>query len=339
MRKPVYLVGILVTSASLLLTTGCTQKISSQQLPETKASAYPALLTQNVQNLIDQVNQAIANADQTLDSEALTERVSGPALSMRQALYQLKESGQDLTISSFPTESEAVTQTASSSWPKAVFNITKADDSNTKYVQVIRQSDAHTPYQLYQWMRILPDLEDRKTVIPNTNVVAQGSSIIANDDSSQLAFTPSQAAAIWAEVALNDQSENAASIVVDQQISQMRTEQSNLAAAIGEAGSLSATVELEDPEQSVLAIEVAGSQGALVTATYRYTTTLSEVSSSKPIVMSGSVATLLGDGGKVTAQASWTSLINILLYVPAKSAQDLTIQAVAAEQIMIEASK
>lgn len=338
MRRLTQVLGTSLVLVSLLGISACSkepQAIEVTQPP--KPTPYPALSTENVQAVLRKVNDAVVAGDKANSAAPLKDRVSGSALAMRTAQYKLHAGDKNFKIAPFPTQSEVVTQTASIDWPKAIINVTKADSSNTKYIQVIRQETATDPYRMWQWMRLLPDADETATVIPNTDVVAQGSKLYDPNQAGKLVMSPKQAAQLWAEVSLDKKHKNAKQVVLDKQTEQMRAEQAALAKAIGDSGTLKSTVQLDKPEQNLLSFGVSYDKGALVAVTYRYTTELSGVKKEKPVVLNKAVSTIAGKTAKITSSGSWTSLVTVLLWVPAKEAKSQKIQALGADQVLIEA--
>ena len=135
-----------VTAASCLAITslaGCTSAAERKEVPSSSPTeTYPALRVEQVDPILKAINSALAAGDAKIDAGALKPRVAGPALTMRTAQYQMHQKNDRAVPTALPASSEITTVTSGNKWPRALLNVTGADSSGAKYVEIIRQNQA-----------------------------------------------------------------------------------------------------------------------------------------------------------------------------------------------------
>ncbi|WP_122820184.1 hypothetical protein [Varibaculum vaginae] len=325
-----------VTTCTLALASlsGCTTTAQRKEIPTpTKTESYPALRTEQVDPVLKAVNAALEAADKSFDPKDLGGRVAGPALEMRSAQYKMHQKNSNSSPTTLPASSELSTVTSGNSWPRSLLNVTGADKNGAKYVEVIRQSKATDPYQLWQWMQLLP-----KASLPETDVVARGSKTLDLKDSSKLLLSPEKAINTWAATVFDEKAKNADKVFVDPLMEGKREELKSLKEGIGSAGKVATSISPLEMKKNTLAIDLPAKKGALVATTYTQEVQLTEVASDKPITLSGDVVNLLDDG-KVKEKATWNRVICVLLQIPPKNTKGGKIRVVAASEVLTAASK
>ena len=335
MRKVRVLLSL--TAASCLAITslaGCTSVAQRKEVPKSTTTAtYPALQVEQIDPIIKAVNAALAAGDSKFDAGALKPRVAGPALSMRTAQYQMHQKNNQAVPTALPTSSEITTVTSGNNWPRALLNVTGADSSGAKYVEIIRQNQATSPYQLWQWMQLLP-----KASLPETDVVARGSKILDLASNSNLLLSPEAAVNTWAQTVFDAKAKNADKVFVDPLMEGKRSELKSLTEGVGNAGKVASTITPADLKNNTLAFNLPAKNGALVATTYTQEVKLTDVAQDKPVTLSGDVVNLL-DNGKVTKQASWNRIICVLLQIPPKGTKDGKVRVIAASEVLTAAAK
>ncbi len=335
MRKVRVLLSL--TAASCLAITslaGCTSVAQRKEVPKSTTTAtYPALQVEQIDPIIKAVNAALAAGDAKFDAGALKPRVAGPALSMRTAQYQMHQKNNQAVPTALPASSEITTVTSGNNWPRALINVTGADSSGAKFVEIIRQNQATSPYQLWQWMQLLP-----KASLPETDVVARGSKTLDLASDANLLLSPEAAVNTWAQTVFDAKAKNADKVFVDPLMEGKRSELKSLTEGVGNAGKVASTITAADLKNNTLAISLPEKNGALVATTYTQEVKLTDVAQDKPVTLSGDVVNLL-DNGKVTKQASWNRVICVLLQIPPKGTKDGKVRVIAASEVLTAAAK
>ncbi|MBD3689922.1 hypothetical protein H8R18_02680 [Nanchangia anserum] len=318
-------------SAALLASgvAGCGQS-QLRSDAELDTSAYPALSTTQVDDVLDSLAHTLETADKDRTSESLQARLENPALSMRLSQYRLNAANKDLAVPSLVADPVAVSVSKGPAWPRAILDVTGAADGATPLVLVLRQADARSPYRLWQWMHLLP-----KQSVPPTAAVAAGSQLRDAADGKDLAMSGQQAKDAWAKSVTDADAQKSAGIDTDEFMANIRDEQKNWQQAIGQTGTLSYTV---SPADDLLVFSDEDG-GALVATSYTYRTDVAIKSGEGGIEMGGDVGALLGEGGKVTGKAHWTYTITVLIHVPAADADNASTRVIAGEKVLTEATR
>lgn len=304
-------------------------------LPTPKSTPEQVVLAVDPTNLpkvLNSINETITKADSEKNKDLLTTRADGPALKMRLALYLLAEKS-DYKITSFPTGSESTTVSLSKTWPRVIINVTRADNTNQKYVEILTQNSPKSGFKLSQWMRLLPG-----TTFPATTVAGKGSELIDIKNSHKLAISPEEAINKW-PIALNKGDSPEAKLFIANDFSKaLSAEPGKLREAIKDSGG-KLNAELTPVKDKNTSITIALPDGrALTSATYQYNFKTSGIKKYKPLVFSNALGKLLGDGGKVKNSASWSKTITVLFLIPKAGSKD-GIQILGAENIITDTKK
>lgn len=304
-------------------------------LPTPKANPEQAVLAVNPTNLpkvITGFTTTITQADKDKNKDLLATRAVGPALKMRTALYQLADKS-DYSVTPFPAGSESTTVSLSKNWPRIIFNITRPDDKNQKYLEILTQDGPQAGFKISQWMRLLPG-----STFPATAVAGKGSKIVDQKESKKLVLSPEQAISKW-PTAIGKKNSAEAKFFVENDFSKgLAEEPTKLQEAIkGSGAKLSTELKVVKDRYASVSLELPDG-GVLTSATYQYNFKVTDVKSNKPLVFADALGKLLGDNGKIKSSASWTKTITVLFLIP-KSDSKAKIQVLAAENIITDTAK
>ena len=129
--------------------TGC----APEELPKAEPApapteAGPAVTDEQVTAILSRIGDSVDTADADLDADQLKKRVSGPALSQREAAYKVKDKADDFTLPpAIATDEVLVNHTsATDMWPRVTSVIAKDADSETTQLLVLAQHDARADY-------------------------------------------------------------------------------------------------------------------------------------------------------------------------------------------------
>lgn len=319
----------LAASLSLSLLAGCGSTKELDAPAPSQATAYPSLTDKQVAQVIDQIDKALKAGDAANDPKPLDARLENPARTMRAAQYAIKAADAQQGFEQIPTKPVSVTVTSTTKWPRAIVDVTAAPPNSLPYILVIRQHDAHSPYRLWQWMRLLPGKS-----VPATAIVKKGSPAVAPDSKKGLKLTPLQARDMWAAAVLDPQAQQG-KVVEDALMSSIRAEQKQLADAIGDSGTVAGHIQ---PGADVVAVALS-TGGVLVAANYAYRTDVTVNEGRPGIRAQGNIGLLLGEEGTITSKAHWVYEVTTLLQIPPASAKNQQIEVIGGEKVLFEAAR
>lgn len=282
---------------------------------------------ERLQEILDEVNAALTEADAESNSEKSSARVVGPAADLRQAEYDLSKVTED-PVSALSTESQLSIVAATDEWPRTVFVATTIpDDANLPLLLALVQETPRSVYQLWSWVRILPGTE-----LPQTAAAAVGSPPVAAD-SEDLLVAPSAVVKQYVDL-LNegdDDSEYAENFADDSFRELVAKEVSDLNSAVSDAGkaTISSAVRTDD---GVLALQTYDG-GAIVFASIT-----SDLRVEKTVPRGTlKVGKILAYGGDQTVlmDTPLTAhyIATLALYVPPAGSED-TIEVLGAERVL-----
>ncbi|MBR5949863.1 MAG: hypothetical protein IKZ87_00345, partial [Actinomycetaceae bacterium] len=155
-RKSFILFPLVLTVASLGL-SGC----STAALPTPSVSSpdpHPALSEEGLASINSSLFDVLDTAESTLETEALSSRLSGPALVERNLAYKKKSLlGEATTVPSLSKDIKFSTVSQGDVYPRLVVEVTGASEGeNLQRLNVLLQPTARHNWTLWGAMRILP---------------------------------------------------------------------------------------------------------------------------------------------------------------------------------------
>ncbi|MCL1900025.1 MAG: hypothetical protein FWG11_05885 [Promicromonosporaceae bacterium] len=188
-----HLRGIGVGVVVALALTACASEVP--ELTEPADIAGAALSLEQNQRVLDQLNEVLAQATETLDPAGLSERLTGPALDLR--IRQLEVAailGHTNLVTYFPALYLRDILPAEDTWPRTMYAITEMTaDLQPPRLLALVQEDARSPYQLWGWVQLRPG------VMPRFEDATIGSVMMAADDDS-LWISPADAVAQYLDL-------------------------------------------------------------------------------------------------------------------------------------------
>ncbi|AOZ72516.1 hypothetical protein BK816_03725 [Boudabousia tangfeifanii] len=318
----------LLSSALIALSAlglgACAATLPTPTAPQNES--YPNLDQDRADRILEQTRTLLADTAKTNDAGPLKERLSGAALMMRSAEYEVaKASGSPAP--EINLTSQAVTVANGETWPRAMFNISEKTGTQTRTVSVFLQDDAFNQYKLSNWVRLLPGV-----TLPATARVETGAQMLP-ETATGYVLSPRDAVNAYVSVLNNPEAAETKDFENDafanyyhdyvkqwtERVQQIAEVNSNMAVA----------------EKPIVAIQT-GNGDALVSATVKYRVTTKVTLEGSSLTATGSVGLLLGDQKTATGQLSTLHLANILMVVP-KANSGQKIQVVGAETVPIQA--
>lgn len=313
--------------AGALVLAGCS---APPELPKPSPSASPAeaqpvLTKQQLHSVLDKISAATEAGDKAKSADKLGDRVTGPALSKRKAIYRL-EKKKATTDKPTPVAAEPVllnVTTATRSWPRITVVVTKGKDADVPQLLDLYQKDPRSPYQLWSSVKLLPGVQ-----VPPTPSPKRGSALMP-PDAGGLEMTPQDAAKRYADVLTKgSKSKYAKAFAPDSFRKKLLNYQKQQKESLKSA---KATVEYEhkaNPQDMV--VTEAGNNGALVLAHLSSKTTIKPESvdgRTGSITVPDKLAKLLGE--KTTHSPVRTKYSEtVLFFVPKKSSGHIKVLGV-----------
>jgi hypothetical protein len=181
------------------LLAGCAEELPT---PKPEAPVAEAVVTQSQERkVLDKVAGVVADVTKVGQAKALEERLTGPALSIRETQLQVAAARKDTEpLTDLTMEMQQVILPSDQEWPRNSFAITvQPKDLTTPVLMAFEQADAREQYKLWGWVRLLPGV-----TMPQFAEADLGSPAVPPDDKS-LKVSPETAIAQYASVLTVDQ--------------------------------------------------------------------------------------------------------------------------------------
>ena len=291
--------ALLMTSA--LGMSACSNEIVAQSGDEAQSAANLDL--ERISSVLDATGKAMTTADESLNAQDLSGRVSQGALAYRTAQYAYaKASGQTPQALDFTPASLAITN--SDSWPRAIFNISESSSTALPVLQVYVQDSARSDYQLTNYARLLGGTQ--LTLPP----VGTGSAYVTGTSEG---FTVSPEYITM----LNSGSQDTTQFVADDFTKTYLSNVSDLNSSVSAAGSVTAAATATDYPISGLVLQ---DGSALVAANFKFTLTYQRTVAGATMNLAGQTATMSPDATTVEGTATAEYVATILIRIPSKNA-------------------
>ena len=327
-------VGTLV--ALPLALSGCGFIGSSPQVSPTATTTAalvkldPPVVTQKqLKKIVDRVAASVSIADANHDPKMLAERVAGPALSARQAHYQLQGASKNVpNLPAVLTDSlKFGLPAASNQWPRVVMALATGGQSKAlPQMLVLQQESPRSQYQLWYDIDMLPGV-----ATPAVSATSVGAIPVAAD-SLFLKISPNALPTAFGNlIDLGPSSLSAPMFDVTKdefyhQVSQSQAVQkANL-----HNGKITVTHALGNP--NVMSLSTANS-GALVAVYMSDTYVIKPNKATQAVAVQGNEKLLLGAAGSASGIRSVYGTM-LLFYVPAVASPD-KILTLGATQVLI----
>jgi hypothetical protein len=276
----------------------------------------PVVNITQVRKILRELQQVVAEADQSGDSSLLEARVAGPALLFRQAHYLLMTKSPEIQPLP-PISGSAISITlpaSTNSWPRSFMIVTEGDGSGElPQMLVMQQASPRESYKLWYNIPLLPG-----SVVPEVAAPEIGAIPVAVD-SLFLKISPNQLPTAFGDVIDNgefSQFYNLFDLTEDEYYNQISTSQKEQIAKLRRA-EITFTHELGD--QNVISLSTSDS-GALVAVMMTDNYLIRPTRENAAVTVSGNEKLLLGAEG--SAKGVRTQYAGMLLfYVPAATEQ------------------
>ena len=280
---------------SVGLLAGCTPQYESPLMSPSPSAApdtlTPVMTKVQLVRVLEEIVGAIEKSDAELDRETIELRVSGAALAMRRAEYNLlrrtEADDKPAPIQAGPIQ--LFLPSATDTWPRSVMVVTGEEQLQ---LLVLRQESARENYSLVHYANLLPG-----TAFPEVSAEAVGANIVKSD-SKFLAFEAEKLPEAVGDL-INNAGDSAWAAQVDPEnkyVMDLAAVQQNLTETLSNAN-LSFEHKLGDKNIDMLAT----ADGGVLAAVYMIDTyTIIPKSPGDAVAITGNEALLLGTGGSST---------------------------------------
>jgi hypothetical protein len=327
-RRGLSFVALTLTAASL---AGCTATYESPIISPSPSAAAdvltPVMTRGQLERILDEVVGVVSDADAELDREGIEVRVTGAALAVRRAAYNLARRTAEENDGPEPILAGPIKlflPSATDTWPRSVMVVTGEERLQ---LLVLTQSSPRENYQLQNYTSLLPG-----ATFPEVAAEELGANAV-KVDSKFLSFDPKKLPEAVGDL-INNPAESAWSALINaenQYISDLVTFQQNLSQTLSNAN-LNFGHRLGD-NQIVLLSSADG--GALVALYMIDTYTIIPRSPGDAVAITGDEALLLGTGGSATGIETRYGAM-LLFHVPA-SGSEAPVQLLGATQQLLTA--
>jgi hypothetical protein len=327
-RRGMSFVALSLVAASL---AGCTATYESPIVSPSPSAAAdvltPVMTREQLERILDEVVAVVSEADAELDREGIEVRVTGAALAIRRAAYNLARRTAEENDGPEPIVAGPIKlflPSATDTWPRSVMVVTGEERLQ---LLVLTQSSPRDNYQLQNYTSLLPG-----ATFPEVSAEEVGANAV-KVDSKFLAFDPKKLPEAVGDL-INNPGESAWAALIDadnQYMNDLVTFQQNLSETLSNAN-LNFGHRLGD-NQIVLLSSADG--GALVALYMIDTYTIIPRSPGDAVAITGDEALLLGTGGSATGIETRYGAM-LLFHVPA-SGSESPVQLLGATQQLLTA--
>ena len=328
-RRGMSFIALSLVAASL---AGCTAQYESPLLSPSPSPAAdiltPVMSKEQLERILADVIRVVNEADAELDREGIEVRVTGAALAMRRAAYNLArrtEAEDDGPAPLLAGPIQLFLPSATDTWPRSVMVVTGEESLQ---LLVLTQTGPRENYQLQNYTALLPG-----TTFPEVAAEEVGANTV-KVDSKFLSFDPTKLPEAVGDM-INNPGDNAWSQLIDPEnkyIADLTVFQQNLSETLSNAN-LTFGHRLGDNDIVLLAT---ADGGALVALYMVDTYTIIPRSPGDAVAITGDEALLLGTGGSATGIETRYGAM-LLFHVPA-TGSDQPVRLLGANQQLLTAT-
>lgn len=320
--------GLLVCSCVLLAACGPSPKevvqsedfAAAQSRDQEQSSSEPALDEERIRRIVDEVQDVINRADESLDASILSERLTEGALDLRTAqINRAKKT--DYELPPLNIEVNVASATVAKAWPRVLLVGSSAATDDPAEVYMFTQAGPEEQYMLENWVRAVGGNSIRGVA------VEEGSKAL--DPSAEgFRFTPEDTMNEYIEF-LNNPDDEASQAFEDKTLSvRFREDLKKLNDAVSKAGKV--TARALPPEYPVVSVQLANGD-ALVAGNFDYVTTFERTVAGSTMTIGGTVGEML-DNPEVIGNVSVRYTVDIFFIVPSSEQPEEPVRVVGAER-------
>lgn len=327
MRRHTAAVGAVL--AGLLLAGCAPEPAPTLTPPPVPEYAPPAVSEEHAQEILDDVEIVVLEADAQGSADLLDPRVTGAAKDFRAAEYNLQSvSSGEFVPKKLWTDSALTVVTATEGWPRSILAVSQPTAGDTRRLLLGLTQDApRDPYKLVSWSSMLPS--STTPTFPGAEI---GTAFVTPDQAGLIA-TPTEVLGWLANVINSPEDEHAGSFLSDSYRDRVTQEVNELRSAAQAAGEVSSTWA---PGEIVFGVGTADG-GALVMGTLTNTLTVRKTIDGAKLNLAGEWPWFVG-ADPVAAAVNGTYSTMATLYIP-PAGSDAQVQLIGAERVMTGAER
>lgn len=178
-----------------LMLAGCAEPLPTPSPEAAPVMAPPAIDPSQESAILSDVGDVLATTEDELDADALSKRLSGPALTIRKSEIAVAKATKSTDLmTAIPTEVEGVIVPTTVDWPRTAFAVSVQPELQTQRLLVLQQSSARAKYKLWGWVKLFPEVELKSFATSMTG------SPELEPDSAGLVMTPQAAVSNYADL-------------------------------------------------------------------------------------------------------------------------------------------
>lgn len=318
----------LIASMGLVL-AGCAIELPQVQADPEPTTTPPVLSDEQLTNILAEVQETLAAADEEKDPDALGDRIVNPAAALRKAEYRLvaatAEEETPVTLRPLSTSSQVSVVAATDTWPRSVLVLSDIPDgTNTPLLLGLRQTEPRAPYALFHWSLMMPGAE-----FPAFYTAEVGVNLLADDDAS-LEVSPAQAVEQYVDVIVQGSESEydekfGSDVLRDLMMEELETFKENTE----DAG----TVKLDAKPAKLMATFQTADGGGLVLGQFSSTQTFERTVSGSKMNVGGVLAALNDGEGEVEDKFIATYAHTVALFIPPAGSSE-KIEVLAGERVL-----
>lgn len=191
------------------------------QAPET----FPVVVDAQFERILNAVAASVAKGDDEHDADALTGRVGGQALRVREEFYRNHDIDEDYALAN-PIAADEILATwmdHSDDFPRTIYAVVADAGGESTQLVVLRQDDPRSQYKLVHNAPFAPGAELPSGTLADTDVEN-----LANDNSSGLAMSPDAAVETLTEYLTDEDADAADKVAQNDWIDSIHEHQDDL---------------------------------------------------------------------------------------------------------------
>lgn len=186
--------GALALIGAVML-AGCAEPLPTPSPEPAPVMAPPVIDAVQESAILAGVGTVLEETEGELDADALSKRLSGPALTIRKSEIAVAKSLKSTDLMTvIPTEVEGIIVPTTLDWPRTAFAVSVQPELQTQRLLVLQQSSARAQYKLWAWVKLFPQIELKSFATSLT-----GSPEFA-PDAPGLVMTPQEAVTNYADL-------------------------------------------------------------------------------------------------------------------------------------------
>ena len=302
------LAALSLASALALAACGSGDIIVQSGSQSGSQSGQPNLDRNRIDSVLSSIQETLTSADSLMDGNALSPRLTDPALVMRTSQYTLAQAT-GAPPPALSLTSQAVAVTDSGRWPRAIVDIGQSSDGTRPPVFIVVQDSPRSDYMLQSWTRLLGSTS---LTFPS---VLEGSPYLGAD-STGFTKTPREAISAYVDM-LNKGEAGNDSFTVDEFATTYLSDVSALATSVQAAGTV--TAQAADSTFPISGV-VLHDGSALVSGTFTFTHTYQRTVANSTMRLGGAPAQMNEGDDSVIGTLTVSFVASVLIQIPTADA-------------------